>query len=88
MTPTDNIAAHRITAMQDEADSLTRKVRAHVFFAAQAQHALSETRCSSSASAVASCAPHKQLQQADMSFAETTNAQALKSLCENAQARN
>ena len=26
MTPSDNIAAHRITAMQDEADGLTRKV--------------------------------------------------------------
>jgi hypothetical protein len=27
VTPTDSIAAHRITAMQDEADGLTRKAR-------------------------------------------------------------
>lgn len=27
VTPVDNIAAHRITAMQEEADALTRKVR-------------------------------------------------------------
>ena len=27
VTPTDNIAAHRISCLQDEADALTRKVR-------------------------------------------------------------
>lgn len=29
ITPLDNAASHRITAMQDEADALTRKVCSH-----------------------------------------------------------
>lgn len=31
VTPSDNIAAHRISALQDEADALTRQVPSQVF---------------------------------------------------------